>query len=80
MLALYIVTIYVKPDRYAYLKSTESLNILVIISPILLINDVSMLHPMYMLVGVSRYIRILYLVVVLHHYHENQLGETDVDR
>lgn len=71
MLALYIVIIYVKPNRYVYLKQYESMLILTIVSPILLIDEISMKHNMFVFVCMSRHIRIPYFIIILIKYHEN---------
>jgi hypothetical protein len=39
-----------------------------------------MVSRFYILVATSRYIRIAYFSIIMLKYHENQLGETDVDR
>ena len=39
-----------------------------------------MRHNMYLFVCVSRHIRISYFIIIWIKYHENQLGDTDVDR
>lgn len=54
--------------------------IIIIISPILLIQQISMSHNLFLFVCVSRHIRIPFVVIILIKYHENQLGDTDVDR
>ena len=39
-----------------------------------------MVSPYYIFVAVSRYVRIAYFCIIMLKYHENELGETDVDR
>jgi hypothetical protein len=39
-----------------------------------------MLSTYYIFVAISRYIRIAYFCIIFLKYHENELGETDVDR
>ena len=80
LLGFYIFTIYVKQQRYSYITSNESILILFIISPILILTDLSMQSRFYIFVALSRYIRIGYFSIIMLKYHENELGETDVDR
>jgi hypothetical protein len=39
-----------------------------------------MLTSYYIFVAISRYIRIAYFCIIFLKYHENELGDTDVDR
>jgi hypothetical protein len=81
LMFFYGFTIYVKQQRYSYLTSFESILTFLIITPILLVTDLSMLNTgYYILVAMSRYIRIAYFCIIILKYHENELGETDVDR
>jgi hypothetical protein len=80
LLFFYRFTIYVKQQRYSYLTSFESILILFIITPILVVTDLSMVSKYYIFVAISRYIRIAYFCIIMLKYHENELGETDVDR
>jgi hypothetical protein len=80
LMFFYGFTIYVKQQRYSYLTSFESILTFLIITPILLAGDLSMLTRYYFLVAMSRYIRIAYFCIIILKYHENELGETDVDR
>ena len=80
MLFFYGFTIYVKQQRYSYITSFESILIMFIITPILLVTDLSMLSSYYIFIAISRYIRIAYFCIIMLKYHENELGETDMDR
>ena len=80
LLFFYGFTIYVKQQRYSYITSFESILIMFIITPILLVTDLSMLSSYYILIAISRYIRIAYFCIIMLKYHENELGETDMDR
>ena len=77
---IYVLTLYSIPHRFTYATSNESLLVLFIILPILTMNDISMLADWYFLVAISRHLRFSYLVLKLLKYHEDELGETDVDR
>jgi voltage-gated potassium channel len=80
LLFFYGFTLYVKQQRYSYLTSFESILVLLIITPILVVNDLSMVSRFYIFVAISRYIRIAYFCIIMLKYHENELGETDIDR
>ena len=80
LLFFYGFTIYVKQQRYSYITSFESILIMFIITPILLVTDLSMLSSYYIFIAISRYIRIAYFCIIMLKYHENELGETDMDR
>lgn len=79
-LFFYGFTIYVKQQRYSYITSFESILIMFIITPILIVTDLSMLSDYYIFIAISRYIRIAYFCIIMLKYHENELGETDMDR
>ena len=80
MMITFLLTIYSTPHRYTYITSYESCILLSIFLPIVSMRDVSMLAQWYFLVAISRHLRVSYLVLVMLKYHENELGETDVDR
>ena len=78
LLVLYSFTLYVKQHRFTFLYSLESVVSLIIITPVLSMEDMSMKSQFYVFLSFSRYVRVIYLFEILRKY--NKFGETDVDR
>lgn len=79
MSILYVITLYIKQLRFEYLTSAESLMQIAIFMPIMLSDDLSMLNPYYILIGMSRFIRIVLFCQVMRKQY-NDFGDSEVSR
>ena len=80
ILCLYLIKIYVSQHRTNELLSIESLLNLLIIVPILALNedDLHMANDYYVPITISRFSRLIFFCIIMIKFYE--LGETDVDR
>lgn len=78
MLIMYLINWYIDPDRLTYVYSSpDSIISLICIVPILAMDDLTMQNPLFSIIGIARYFRYYYfLMIILQHV---ELGKNEVD-